>query len=108
MKVLIDFSILTQDPVAFGNIVGSVDVEIAPAVGDALWFLNSSNGARMPACGFGGRLIVEARSLTVNPQREGIALSLSDLTVPTTSDARAIAEYFERGFGLFLNEYLDS
>lgn len=108
MKVLVDFSIFTEMPSAFGNIVGSVDVETFPIVGDSLWFLNPSNGARMPACGFSGRLVVEGRSLTVNPQREGVALGLSDLTVPTANDARAIAEYFERGFGLLLNEYLDS
>lgn len=107
MKYSVDFSIFTQEPAAFGNVVGLIHLVVEPVVGDVIWFLRPANGAKMPSCGFGGSLIVEGRSLVANSEDGGVSLGLSDLTVVDANDARAIAKYFENGFGFFSNEYLD-
>lgn len=108
MKIVVGFSIFTNEPSAFGSVMGSIEVAASPAVGDAIWFLNPGNGAQMPSCGFSGVLNVERRSLAANEKDGQLRVSLSDLTVPTTADARAISEYIERGFGLFVDIYGDS
>ncbi len=44
----------------------------------------------------------------MNANSDILQVGLSDLTVPTAADARAVAEYFERGFGLFADVYGDA
>jgi hypothetical protein len=107
MKVHIDFSIFTSEPSAFGNANGAVDVATVPVVGDVIWFLNPKSGVKMPTSGFPGFLQVERRSLAVNENDSLVRIGLTDLTVPTTVDARAIAEYFEKGFELFVDIYCE-
>lgn len=107
MKVIVDFSIFTNESSAFGSANGTVNVVAVPVVGDVIWFLNPKPGVSMPSCGFSGCLDVERRSLAVNEHDGHVRVGLSDLTVPTTNDARALAEYFEKGFELFVNIYGD-
>ena len=61
----------------------------------------------MPSCGFQDVLEVERRSLIANEPNNHMRLGLSDLNSPTTNDARAVAEYLEAGFGLFVDAYGD-
>ncbi|MBL8298008.1 MAG: hypothetical protein JNN30_06605 [Rhodanobacteraceae bacterium] len=107
MKVIICFSIFTSEPSAFGSANGVVELAATPVIGDAIWFLNPKPGVKMPTCGFGGSLLVENRSLAANAHERPLQVGLSDLNVPTVSDARAIADYFEQGFGLFVDVYSD-
>lgn len=107
MKVIVGFSIFIGVSAAFGGASGAIELPTVPVVGDAIWFLNPKPGVIMPVCGFAGVLVVERRSLAANECDGSVQVSLSDLTVPTADDARAIAAYFESGFDLFLDVYAD-
>lgn len=103
IKVLVDFSIFTQEQKSFGSVSGSVNLIVAPMVGDKIWFTDTADDIPFPLSGFGGYVTVERRMLTANSENGGLLIMLSDLVLPTENDARAVAEYLESGFGLFVD-----
>lgn len=107
IKVKIDFSIFTQEPKSIGSVSGSIDLVTAPNLGDKIWFTVTANSVPFPSRGFDGCLTVERRMLNANPINSELFVLLSDLVVPTDGDARAVAEYLEEGFGLFVDIYGD-
>lgn len=56
---------------------------------------------------FGGTLQVIDRTISANSDERPIALSLSDVTVSDKDSAIVFARYFEQGFDLFVNIYMD-
>lgn len=107
IKVNIDFSIFTQEPKSIGSVSGSINLVAAPNLGDKIWFTVTANNVPFPARGFDGCLTVERRMLNANPINNELLILLSDLVVPTDGDARAVVEYLEEGFGLFVDIHGD-
>jgi len=103
MKVAIDISIFTSSDGAFGNTSGSMDLDVAPQVGDTVSFaFPKTNLARV--AGFSGMLRVENRVLDAGGGLN-VTLALEDIVVASTADAWAVVEYLEKGFGLVTNVY---
>ena len=104
MKFEIDISIFTSSDGAFGNATGSIELEVAPNVGDTISFVFPSAPGVSPVAGFTGLLRVTDRVLSAGGGSK-ISLALDDITVPNAEVARAVAEYLEKGFGLGVDTY---
>jgi hypothetical protein len=106
MRVHIDFSVMTADGQAIGNIEGQLDFEVLPALGDTVSFLFSPKGVLPPEnSGLIGSIKVVDRVFRPNPKFDAVILMLSDLVVGTRGQALTLMNYFEAGFGLFANIY---
>jgi hypothetical protein len=103
-RVGIDISLLTPTS-AVGVIHGDLDLEVVPNEGGAVSF-SEPRTAVLPIAvpGFIPSLAVEH----VSPPVAGatrLLLSLADITVATRADALKVAEYFEKGFGLYFDAH---
>lgn len=106
MKIRIDFSIITADGEAIGNIEGVLDCVVLPMVGDTLCFMSAPNGADIPpGHEFGGHLKVTDRVISPNLEGGGVTILLGDMVAESKMQAMALANYFERDYGLFANIY---
>lgn len=106
MKVTVDFSVFTAEAGAFGNLTGEIDVSVAPQIGDSISFMFSKSKATLdPSTGFSGMLKVTDRVIVANQGNQQLALALSDIVVPTKSDAVKVIQYFELAYNLFSVEY---
>ena len=105
MKVLIDISIFATSGSAFGNAHGEIELSETPQIGDTISFVFPRVEGLVRVSAFTGLLRVKDRILDANGGSRPVSLALYDLVVPTVEDARAIAEYLEKGFGLFFDKY---
>jgi hypothetical protein len=102
MKVIIDFSVVTEETGAFGNITGELTLSAIPQVGDSISFLFPGSGVFLDqSLGFNGVLEVVDRIFNANSENGAISLALNSVSVKTKEDALNIMQYFETGFGLF-------
>jgi hypothetical protein len=101
MKTDIDLSIFTRGG-SFGHAIGSVELAVIPEIGDTLSFIfpKVSVGARPRD--FTGLLKVSGRIVDAGG-RPNIILILEDLVLETPEEAKAVAEYLERGFGIIVD-----
>jgi hypothetical protein len=104
MKFSIDVSIFTQSNGAFGNVTGTIELDAAPQIGDTISFAFPKIADLARAAGFTGMLRVRDRVFNVGGG-SNIALSLEDLELSTVEEARAVAEFLEKGFGLGTDVY---
>jgi len=102
IKVYVDISLFTKDS-AFGRISGHIDVPEVPHIGDLISFPLSPSEEHG---GYAGLLRVAERIIPAD-RAEQIQLSLEDVTVETTDDARRVMAFFEQVCGLFGEPYGD-
>lgn len=102
MKVRIDFSIYSSPSDAYGNVTGSLDFCIMPAVGDSVSFLFSRDSS-LPNTSFEGFLVVKGRRFDAD---KGLCtIGLEELVVTSVSEAEMLMKYFETGFELLAYRY---
>lgn len=104
MKVTVDFSIFTKSGAAFANANGTLELDVLPHIGDTISFAFPKETGLAPVPGFTGMLRVRDRVLDAGGAL-GVSLALDDLVMQTIGEADAVAEYFEKGFGLGVNKY---
>ena len=99
MKIYLDFSVFTP-LVSVGNVHGEFDLDVVPSEGEVLSFLSPKKKTTVDlVSGFKYELKVEHVSeVPTEPSR--VLLSLEDVTLTTTQDAKKVMAYFEQGFGL--------
>lgn len=108
MKVNIDFSVISQCGTACGVINGALDMSAIPRVGEMVSFVQPLFSSAPPA--FAGQsLLMEVESVIHSPLEGGssVSLALASLTIPSTEYTRQVFEYFEKGFGLGYDPFLD-
>jgi hypothetical protein len=105
MKIPIDFSVISKDGDAVGNVEGKLDFENVPELGDSISFLFPLNNI-LPNRDLApiGLLEVTDRIFIPGPQG-GVTLMLSDLVADTREHALKLMNYFESGFDLHTNIY---
>lgn len=108
MRASIDFSIFTKVGGAFGNVTGEMDFCVAPMIGDAVLIAVSRMAAEFPACLAGKIIRITDRAHTQLKSDPFIHLSMSDIEFDTERDALAASKYFEDGFGLYVDRYMQS
>lgn len=104
MKFSIDISIFARSDGAFGNATGTIELDVAPQIGDTISFTFPRATGLARVVGFTGMLRVKDRVLNAGGG-SNISLALDDLVVATLEEARAVAEYLEKGFGLGIDTY---
>jgi hypothetical protein len=99
-RIYVDFSVYTPSA-SEGWVHGVLEMPHVPGEGESLSFETpKANVSPLDVPGFIPKLVVEHVSTEAGSGPENIALSLADVTVPTSSDADKLFSYFEHGFGL--------
>jgi hypothetical protein len=99
-RIYVDFSVYTPNA-SEGWVHGVLEMPQVPLQGESLSFETPKvNVSPLDVPGFVPRLVVERVLTEAGSGPESVALSLADVTVPTSSDADKLFRYFERGFGL--------
>jgi len=99
MKVSVDISIISKSAGAFGVASGTLEFEIVPQIGDTISFATPRVAGLPRVVGFSGMLRVVDRMLNAGGGSSA-GVSLEDIVVPSVEEARAVATYLEKGFGL--------
>jgi hypothetical protein len=102
--VYVDISVFTPTS-AVGVVNGHMDLGVVPTEGGFVSFDTPQSGvAPLEVPGFAASVAVE-HVLPPVPGTSEVLLSLADVTLPTRADALKVAQYLERGFGLYFNEH---
>jgi hypothetical protein len=104
MKFSIETLICTNSDGAFGNATGTIELDVVPQIGDTISFAFPKAKGLARVVGFTGMLWVKDRVLNAGGG-SNVSLALEDLLVGTLKEARAVAEYLEKGFGLSVDTY---
>ena len=99
-RIYVDFSVYTPTS-SEGWVHGVLEMPQVPREGESVSFETPKRSVSpIDVPGFVPRLVVEHVLAQEGAGPENVALSLADITVPTSADAEKIFSYFERGFGL--------
>jgi len=99
-RIYVDFSIYTPTS-SEGWVHGVLEMPRVPREGESVSFETPKhNVPPVNVPGLVPRLLVEHVLAQEGAGPENVALSLADVTVPTSADAEKLFRYFERGFGL--------
>lgn len=105
MKVNIDFSIFTEAGDAMGNVVGVLNFQVTPEIGDTISFGFPKNKLPFPRIKkFNGMVKISNRIISPNQECDEVLLSLEDVVIVTKEEGRMLIDYLESGFDLFFNE----
>ena len=105
MKIYIDFSVLTPHS-AVGNVHGELEFKVMPREGEVVNFSAPKNKAELVAIpGIGYQLKVERVIHSHINSAPHVQLSLEDMVLPTTQDAKKVIAYLEQGFDLYADIY---
>lgn len=95
MKIRIDFSVITRDGQAIGNVEGQLDFEVLPEIGDTISFLFAPNETLPPrdsSCI--GSMRVADRIFRPCLKSGAVILMLGDLMASTKERAIELMRYF--------------
>jgi hypothetical protein len=104
MKLSIDISIFTDSDGAYGQVMGSITVDIVPQIGDSISFLFPLVQVTERSMAFPGLLRVKDRIFNAAAD-SSVALSLEDVVVPTREDADVVAKLMETGFRFTVDRF---
>ena len=103
-RVYVDISVFTPTS-SVGVVNGHMDVAVVPTEGSSVSFDTPRNVIEpLDVAGFIPSIEVE-QVLPPVPGTNEVLLSLADVTLATRADALKVAQYLERGFGLYFNEH---
>jgi hypothetical protein len=100
-SVYVDVSLFTKED-AFGRISGVLELAVIPQIGDWLSFDFPKRGEQTVHSP--GIVKVTDRIISANGD-EQVQLSLDDITVATSDDARAVMTFLEKSYGLIGDPY---
>ncbi|MBV8271120.1 MAG: hypothetical protein JO067_02490 [Cupriavidus sp.] len=102
MQIDIDFSIFDSPVTAYGNVTGSVDVQLPPSVGDVVDLC--SGGRQLQPFGvFSGKLKVI--SVAQVDDSGALVYGLEDVVLASRVEAQELAKKLEVELGLFCVDY---
>lgn len=106
MKILVDASILVESLTAYGRLSGPLTLAAVPAPNALISFQFPPREKMSPPVGFVGQLRVGTVIFHPgNGSDAEVLVMLEDLVVPSTEDAKNVANYLTRGFGLQVEEF---
>lgn len=106
MKILIDASILVESLTAYGRLSGPLTLAAVPAPDALISFQFPPREKVPPPSGFVGQLRVGTVIFRPgNGSDAEVLVMLEDLVVQSVEDARNVANYLTRGFGLQLEKF---
>ena len=86
-----------------------MELDVLPRAGETISFNQPTHAVDpLRVSDFLPHLKVDHVLHTPNAGGAHASISLADVVVPTLDDARQIFAYFERGFGLYADEYEDA
>ena len=105
MKVNIDISIFTPTT-SFGVITGTLDVSVIPRIGESISFVFApNNDVTAPEGVLLPQLKVEHVIHASYEDGPTVSIMLEEANFESIVECRAVSEYLEKGFGLFLDEH---
>jgi hypothetical protein len=102
MKFNIDISVFLRSGGPFGHVSGTLELEVAPSVGDTLSFVKPGDAGQSRPHAFAGLLRVEERVISAAGGAP-VSLVLEDLYFDSAEDAQETGRYLESGFGFALH-----
>ncbi|WP_156516983.1 hypothetical protein [Delftia sp. GW456-R20] len=101
----IDFGIFLASGESFGQISGKIESHASPVPGMSFTFIFPLRKTEIsPFSHWDGYLCIGQVAIIPLPSDAGdLSISLSDLVMPSRSDAEQVVSYFQEGFGLYFD-----